>query len=447
MASSASPLITLTDPQQWLKQQSSGAPATLPDSPAPPLGDPQQWLTKNQNAAPQGSDALGRLWDAFKGAVNPIPAVQEWWNRGDSNKAVGDALAVGMKARGRQMTPDEQAIFDKGTQALGNRDPTNPAGGADIVPFGTQPALLAGNQAVHGNVAGAVGTVLGAYGVPAAIGAAGGGIDAAADSTSQGLMKSALKGGYAVTTPADEVAAAAKLARQEKITVTPAGQAKIGKALTDLRQQIDPKIAGAANAGVTVDPSAVIQRAMQVFNKYKAQPNPNSDLADIQTTIKNFAANNPGPIPIDWAQAMKVGGNTLNAEKYGKLSSAAVEGEKALTRGLKEEIGAQLPEIDSLNERQSAFMGLDDILSKAVNKYRNSDGFVGDLKTTDPASAALRTILANPVVKSRVATAIDFVRAANPGKFTTAGGGLQSVNNIIQGLTPQAPAQPQTPQQ
>lgn len=117
---------------------------------------------------------MENLWDSFKAGINPGPALKEWWNRSDENKAIGDALAVGIKARGRQMTPDEQATFDKGSQAMAARgsDPTNPLGGNDIVPPGSQPAITAGSQAAQGNVGGAVGTLLSGYGVPAVIGKA-----------------------------------------------------------------------------------------------------------------------------------------------------------------------------------------------------------------------------------------------------------------------------------
>ena len=316
-----------------------------------------------------------------------------------------------------------------------------------------------------------------------------GGADSVADSAAQGLTKSALKGGYTVNTPAADVDSAVSTMRGNQVPLTAGGQAKIGQALDDLRQSIQGKVNDAASNGVKVDPRKVVDRLDDMRSKYQTQVNPTQDLRDIDQVRKNFldqhtittpgqagqpavtgmtgqtlqqatpatpAATRTVPIPADEAQAIKVGSNTLNADKYGKVSTAQVEAEKALTRGIKEELEAQIPELGSLNASQQKLMGLDEILGKAVNKYRNSEGFLGDVQRAGAsanvfgtATSAMRAVLANPVVKARLATAIDTARKLNPGKFAgPAITGAAKVQGLMQGLaTPQASDQQQQPQQ
>lgn len=128
------------------------------------LDKPQELLPENPQ--PQGSP-LGRLWDSFASRVNVIPAFQEWLNRGDRNKALMDAMHAGMKAHreGRQPTPEEQTLIDKGMSAQ--------IGGQEVqAPMGMEGLHVAGQQVAQGDLAGATGTVLGdavAFTAPAAI--------------------------------------------------------------------------------------------------------------------------------------------------------------------------------------------------------------------------------------------------------------------------------------
>src|ERR1035441_8606765 len=337
----------------------------LPGSPPfDPAGPAAQFLTNTVNAhIDQGKKAKDAL------------------NQGNYTEAAGHMLAAALPFVGPaaanvgEQIGGSQATVDKYGKVIQPQQAPDIAGG-----LGWATALLA------------------PLAVGPAIGKIAGKLDTAADATAQGLTKSALKGGYTVNTPAADVASAASTMRENQIPLSPAGSAKIGDALTNLRQVITNKTSDAAAAGVKVDPNIPIRSVMDTFNKYRQQVNPNQDLADIDKVAKNFAANNPGPIPADQAQAMKVGSNALNADKYGKVSTAQVEAEKALTRGIKEELENQIPELGSLNASQAKLMNLDDILGKAVNKYTNSAGFAGDLQHTGIAASALRAVIANPEI-------------------------------------------------
>lgn len=121
------------------------------------------------------------------------------------------------------------------------------------------------------------------------------------------------------------------------------------------------------------------------------------------------------------AQAMKQGTyRQLKSRSYGELKSATVEAQKALARGLKEELAAQFPEIDTLNAREGMLLKLEPAIEKAVQRFSNhqligigtpiAGGAVGVVTGSRPlaaATGAIKAILDNPVVKSRLAIAIN----------------------------------------
>jgi hypothetical protein len=297
------------------------------------------------------------------------------------------------------------------------------AKGAEAVSAATDPLKLAGKVAT-------------ATGVPALV-------SKGADALANSLTKDALRGGHTINTPASEIAQAVEAARAGNIPFSQAGLEKISGALADLRQQTIDTVRNATAAGIHIDPQKVQLRLDELRNRYGMQVNPTKDLKDIDAVADTFARNWNGPIPADQAQAMKVGSNAVNAERYGKASVAQIEAEKALTRGLKEELELQIPELKELNAKQAQVIGLDQMLGKAVNKYVNGGGFTGNLKkelfTKEGAikSAAVagtagyvsgnpvlggtlafaQAVLSDPAVKQRLSVAINQAQQLNPGKY------------------------------
>jgi len=134
------------------------------------------------------------------------------------------------------------------------------------------------------------------------------------------------------------------------------------KGVEQLRQLIDAKnaeIAGEiAGSGATVDKGAVLTRLNDVRNKFGAQVSPTSDLEAIQRVADDFAAhpNVPQSIPVTQAQELKQGTYKVLSNKYGQLGSAETEAQKALARGLKEEIATQVPAVSALNAEESRLL-------------------------------------------------------------------------------------------
>ena len=100
---------------------------------------------------------------------------------------------------------------------------------------------------------------------------------------------------------------------------------------------------------------------------------------------------------------MKVGTYRQIGKDYGKLSSASVEAQKALARGLKEEIEAAIPKIKALNAREGSLMAAQDAVAHRVAIAGNRDpaGFAWVTHTPQTFLAALMD--RSPVVKSMLA--------------------------------------------
>jgi hypothetical protein len=124
--------------------------------------------------------------------------------------------------------------------------------------------------------------------------------------------------------------------------------------------------------GRTVDPRAVVQRLDDLKAKFANQVNPEDDLQAIESAKQEFIKNNPGPIPSVQAQAIKQGTyQQLKDRAYGQQSTATVEAQKALARGIKEELETQFPEIQGLNAQQGQAASLQKALTRAVQRIDN----------------------------------------------------------------------------
>jgi len=223
--------------------------------------------------------------------------------------------------------------------------------------------------------------------------------------------------------------------------------------------------------GATIDPRAVATRIDQAKASAASQANPQKDLADMEKVKQNFLAANPNPIPVDRAEAIKEGTYSHNnyAPKDSEIATSVAE--KAVARGIKEEIENQFPEIRELNAQQQKLINLNGILETAVRKYTNSGGFVNSVKKSlntgvakgaamlgsagaiavhsplvagGTAAAELVTaILSDPAMKARLAAGIDWgsANAAKAGKAVStvapSAPGFARVNALVSALTPQ----------
>ena len=213
-----------------------------------------------------------------------------------------------------------------------------------------------------------VGTNVGVQALPMLLGRAIGEKAAPAmNRVSQELMQSALK-------PSTKELATGKGARavktllQKGVNVTPRGIEKLRSEIDTLDEAISAAI---ARSPASVDKVQVANRLRDAVNRFKMQVTPQSDMKVINRAWDEFI-NHPlltgkERIPVQLAQKLKQGTyKVLESKAYGETGTASVEAQKALARGLKEEIANAVPNIGKLNKEESELLNALEIASRRV---------------------------------------------------------------------------------
>lgn len=204
----------------------------------------------------------------------------------------------------------------------------------------------------------------------------------------------------------------------EGINVTEGGLAKLQGLFNATNAEIRTAL---QNATGSVSKPAVAARALTTAAKVAKQTNPTRDLAAVGETVEEFLNHPvyPGNLSLPEAQAMKVGTYQQIGKKYGEVSSAAIETQKALARGLKEEIAAEVPEISALNERDSALMAALDAVGRRVALSGNKDPIGFAWVAHNPTTFVAALIDRNPTIKSLLARGM-YDHAAKVAKVSPA---------------------------
>jgi hypothetical protein len=304
------------------------------------------WLTKD---AEGGLEKIAGELAPYKEA-NPISAgVGEVAGNVAATLPVGGGIASLLsKAPGASQLPNViQAIQTSGFS--GGNALTRAAGGA--VTGGVSAGLVDPEHAGTGAVVGAA--LPGALQVAGKVGqAVGSKVSDKSRELAEWLMKSALK-----PTPTQhlngEAATAVQTLLKYGISPNKAGVNKL-RALIDAKNSEISNMIGSSAA--TVDRSAVAQTLGDVRARFANQVSPTKDLGAIQGVADDFAATAPKAIPVQQAQRMKQGTYRAVDGKYGELGSAETEAQKALARGLKEEIATAVPGVGALNAEESRLL-------------------------------------------------------------------------------------------
>jgi hypothetical protein len=210
--------------------------------------------------------------------------------------------------------------------------------------------------------------------------------------------------------------------------------------------------------GAAIDPRAVAKRVDQAKPRFESV-NPESDMAALGESKAEFLRGRTMEAPytkiapsltgetgyVDLgqgvmkylqnltpleAQNLKQGTYRVLGDKAftGELKAAAAEGQKALARGLKEEIEAVFPEIKSLNAREGSLIELQNALNRFVSREANHQmtgigtplvaiaGATTAGAHTGIALGAIRAVLEAPAIKSKIAIALT---RAGAGKSAT----------------------------
>lgn len=232
------------------------------------------------------------------------------------------------------------------------------------------------------------------------------------------LMQSALKPTQSVL---DEYGTTAprlvKTLLDEGVNVTQGGLAKLQALLKATNSEIRKAVNAASG---DIDKSLVSARALETAAKMSKQVNPTADLKAVSDVVEEFT-NHPvfkGPkLSIAEAQDMKVGTYQQIGKKYGEVSSAGIETQKALARGLKEEIAHRVPEIAKLNLTDSQLMAAMESVGRRVALAGNRDPIGFAWVTANPVPFLAALMDRSPIVKSMLAHGF-YKDAARAGKVS-----------------------------
>jgi hypothetical protein len=156
----------------------------------------------------------------------------------------------------------------------------------------------------------------------------------------------------------------------------------------------------------------------KTLNDFKNQVTPLSDIASIQKAWDEFL-NHPflkgNDIPVRQAQEMKQGTyKALGDKSYGELKGAETESQKALARGLKEEIAKAVPEVRPLNAEESKLLNALSMAERRSLMEANKNPAGLGWLTTNPAKFAAYMADRSGLFKSLIARMLNTGAQAVP---------------------------------
>lgn len=393
----------------WTPVDKSAATWTPVDEPTAP---PQR------TAMDSVKDFTGELWKK----VNPVSAL---YGARDFAGHPIDALKADAAAR-QQVYQKAEDAFKKGDYAGGSAHLLYsfiPMFGPQLSEAGTQ--FQQGETAKGAGASAGLGLSIAAPEVaPKAIRAIA--PKQALETLAGRMYQSTLKPSPASYT-SGEVKSMVQSGLENKIPVSEEGVAKLNQLISDLQDKVKGQIQDGAQQGATVNKFAVTNRLNDAADRLSTQVAPTSHLQALSDIGNDFIASHPAAIPVDEAQAIKSGTYRQISKSYGEQGSAAVEAQKALARGIKEELETQFPEIKGLNAMEGRLINLDGALERAVRRTNNRDilslggkvasagggSIIGATHGGASAGAGavtglfLHHILTDPVIQSKIAIGIN----------------------------------------
>lgn len=311
-------------------------------------------------------------------------------------------------------------------------------------------AEKAGATPEQATVAGDVGSLLGGAGASKAAT-----LPSAVSKLAPRWYQSAMKPGPG-TYSSEEVNRMVQTGLGEQIPVSQGGIQKINTLVSDLQDKVKAVIASNPNAPIST--KAVASRLDPLEARLSQQVNPQADVGAVQASREEFLASHPEQIPAERAQAIKQGTyRALGDKSYGELKGATIESQKALARGIKEELATQFPEINQLNDRESKLIGLNEAVERAVRRIDNHQligigtpivaGGAGVLsKSTGMgmAAATIKAVIDDPFLKSKLAIAMN---KAGKVPLNQANSRIAAYGAALRGASNAAPQQNPTNEQ
>jgi hypothetical protein len=193
----------------------------------------------------------------------------------------------------------------------------------------------------------------------------------------------------------------------EGVNVTESGVTKLKALLNATHSDVKAAIQGAEAAGAQIHPNAVASRLTETAKQFANQVNPGPDLNAVAEAGNQFLEAHGGQmLSPTQAQSLKQGTYSVLSKKYGQLGSAETEAQKALARGLKEELERAAPGIDVLNAKEADQLKALNALGRRVALTGNKDPIGFAWVTHNPMVFLTALIDRSPAVKSMLANGL-----------------------------------------
>lgn len=207
---------------------------------------------------------------------------------------------------------------------------------------------------------------------------------------------------------------------QEGINATRGGMDKATGRISDLNKQVQSAVAASPESVSVLD---VGSRLKDPYKAAMTQVNPQSDMAAVEGAWnafkksplvreqamlqKEFGPALPGgdvSLPVQLAQKLKSGTyKSLGSKAYGEVGSSSIEAQKALARGLREEIASKVPGVVEPLKREASLMNVLDVARNRALLNANSNPGSLALLAENPLAGATFMADKSALIKSLLA--------------------------------------------
>jgi hypothetical protein len=240
------------------------------------------------------------------------------------------------------------------------------------------------------------------------------------------LMQSALKP-TAKQQKTGQADVAVQTLLENNMNVTKSSVDAMKNKISSLNEQIANKLEPSTG---TVSKLDVVKYLDELRAKKAKQANPAADLAAIDKVSQEFMQYNrplietpTQAIPVQLAQELKQGTYSGLKGKYGQLGSTEIEAQKALARGLKEQIAGEVENIGVLNKAESKLLDTLSVTERRIMMDLNKDPISLGWLANNPAATAGFMATRSPKFKSILANMLYRAGGGNrqPGIMSISG--------------------------
>jgi hypothetical protein len=178
---------------------------------------------------------------------------------------------------------------------------------------------------------------------------------------------------------------------EERIDHSPAGMHRLHGTVSGLNSEVEAAIHGSP---ASVNVARVGSRLRAPYDNARNQVNPTADVNTVRGVWDEFRRSpqivGRTEIPVQAAHELKKGTyRSLGGKSYGEIGSASTEAQKALARGLREEVAANVPGVVAPLQREASLMNVLDVAERKALQQANNNPFGLSPLASNPYAGAL----------------------------------------------------------